>query len=454
MPPRATAPTATKAPAQAKGTDLNHSSVVARRRRRREGRAALAPLARAGVGARPAPDGVPRGVGVWTPPPSPRRAAPPVRRHVVHRRALRTEHGLVPRGPRVRARAGRRLPRFWTPPPPSAAAPAHFATTRTRSGRTGTGTETGFLRRATRSSPRSRRRRSPGCARQRTTAATPPPARSRPFSRGTPGTPRCSPGRRAPRWRRRTRRCSGRSSRAATRFSTNPNLAPKRFHPRADAKKRPRVFPVPRARRRSKRALALARERPTRRDPDAGEAFVARKRRRRRSPSRPRSRPPTRSVARATRRASRGNPRGPAARPPRLVSFLRLLCDALEAFAFRAEAKDRIQRRLVGDASARRLFAALRSKLLFVARRRGAQKHRRDPRGPGAPAARRCRGRRGAETRGCLLGEARPRGAAARRRRRGRVFPGRSGSVSARGARSRERAEARSARAARALSPR
>ena len=196
----------------------------------------------------------------------------------------------------------------------------------------------------------------------------------------------------------------------------------------------------------------LVSDRPDGIDPDAGEAFE-------------RAETPTTTFTIASTFASTNpfgrardatrvarEPARRAAHPPRLVSFLRLLCDALEAFAFRAE-QGRIVRVVVGGRVRRRLFAALRSKLLFVARRRG---HRSTAvtlvvlellrRGGVVVAAAQKREDAFWAKRG---------GAAARRRRRpvGAMF-GRSGSVSREAREARERAEARSARAARAISPR
>ena len=97
----------------------------------------------------------------------------------------------------------------------------------------------------------------------------------------------------------------------------------------------------------------LVSDRPDGIDPDAGEAFE-------------RAETPTTTFTIASTFASTNpfgrardatrvarEPARRATRPPRLVSFLRLLCDALEAFAFRAEAKDEyVNASSSGDASA------------------------------------------------------------------------------------------------------
>jgi hypothetical protein len=158
--------------------------------------------------------------------------------------------------------------------------------------------------------------------------------------------------------------------------------------------------------------------------------------------------------ARATEGSVAREPARRVTRPPRLVSFLRLLCDALEAFAFRAEAKDEyVNASSSGDASAddsSRLFDRSGSSSLV------AEGHRSTAvtlvvlellrRGGVVVAAAQKREDAFWAKRG---------GAAARRRGGGAVGAmfGRGGSVSREAREARERAEARSARAARTLSP-
>jgi len=247
--------------------------VVARRRRPREGRdgAPGAFSAARCVFARPAPDCVPRGVVVSVRVLRRRVRRAPVRRHL-RGRALRTEHGLVPRGPRVRARAGRgfrasgrrrrrarRRRRVSRRRGPGAdgrgrvpRVPVPFAERRARLRH-----RVGGVRRVARGGgrpPRRRRRRCGGDSREARPgrlAAVPVGARG-----GGGGVRAAAPdARRAPRrdFRRRVR----------SRRASRGRFHPRRFH----EKKRPRVFLITRARRRSKRALALARERRrTRRD--------------------------------------------------------------------------------------------------------------------------------------------------------------------------------------------
>ena len=276
----------------------------------------------------------------------------PVRRHL-HRRALRTEHGLVPEdlAPSARAEEASAL---LDAAAAERAAPAHFATTRTRSGRTGTGAETGFFA-------------------ERALVSAVASAAFAGLRAAEDDRRDAAAGAIAAILARHARDASlqSRSARAAVAAAYAPLL-------RTLVARRDEIFDepklgtgnasIPARTRRNVLAsfLSLARDadqnalwhwlvsdRPDGIDPDAGEAFE-------------RAQTPTTTFTIASTFASTNpfgrardatrvarEPARRAARPPRLVSFLRLLCDALEAFAFRAEAKDEyVNASSSGDASA------------------------------------------------------------------------------------------------------